>query len=288
LSAFVVMSSVAARFYPPTVSGIAPPAPPGVFRIDHDEHYGQTFHLQYQPFKRSPWLRFNWRYDSGLVSGAVPCEAQTATCSVSTSAADPGGAGLANVPAGDIALVNNVNGLPLTADQEFEAGLTCNGVAATPRQRRPFACPASGLTSALVKIPSPNTENDDHNPPRIQPRSLFDLAVGNDNIFHTDHYKWNLRFTVINLANKDAVYNFFSTFSGTLYVSRAQQPWSSGSASNITRSSGRAPARTGLLPAAASIDLQCHQLPQASNVFRAFGSAPLKAEAQLVWTAFLR
>jgi hypothetical protein len=63
-----------------------------------------------------------------------------------------------------------------------------------------------------------NTENDDHNPQRIQPRSLFDLAVGYDNIFHTDHYKWNLRFTVINLANKDAVYNFFSTFSGTHYV----------------------------------------------------------------------
>jgi hypothetical protein len=218
LSAFVVMSSVAARFYPPTVSGIAPPAPPGVFRIDHDEHYGQTFHAQYQPFKRSPWFGFNWRYDSGLVSGATPCEAQTATCSLSTSAADPGGVGLASVPMGDIAMVNNVNGLPLTADQEFEAGLTCNGVAATPLQPLPFACPASELSSTLVKIPAPNTENDDHNPQRIQPRSLFDLAVGYDNIFHTDHYKWNLRFTVINVANKDAVYNFFSTFSGTHYV----------------------------------------------------------------------
>ena len=37
LTAFIVLSSVAARFFPPTVSGIAPPPPPGVFRIDHDE-----------------------------------------------------------------------------------------------------------------------------------------------------------------------------------------------------------------------------------------------------------
>jgi hypothetical protein len=219
LSAFVVFSSVAARFFPPTVSGIAPPAPPGVFRIDHDEHFGQTTHAQYQPFKRGPWFGFNWRYDSGLVSGAVPCEAQTATCSFSTSSLDvPGGQGLASVPAGNIAMVNNVNGLPLTADQEFEAGLTCNEVGATPTRPLPFACPATGLGSALVKIPSPNTENDDHNPQRIQPRSLFDLAIGHDNLFHGDRYKWSLQLAAVNLTNKTAVYNFFSTFSGTHYV----------------------------------------------------------------------
>ena len=115
-------------------------------------------------------------------------------------------------------MVNNVNGLALTADQEFEAGFTCNGVAATPTKPLPFACPATQLTSNLVKIPAPNTENDDHNPQRIQPRNLFDLAVGHDNIFHGDRYKWSLRFTLINLTNKTAVYNFFSTFSGTHYV----------------------------------------------------------------------
>jgi hypothetical protein len=59
LSAFVVMSSVAARFYPPTVSGIAPPAPPGVFRIDHDEHYGQTFpRHSTNRLSVGPWLGF--------------------------------------------------------------------------------------------------------------------------------------------------------------------------------------------------------------------------------------
>ena len=45
-----------------------------VFRIDHDEKFNQTTHLQYQPWKRGPWIGFNWRYDSGLVAGrgAVP------------------------------------------------------------------------------------------------------------------------------------------------------------------------------------------------------------------------
>jgi hypothetical protein len=47
---------------------------------------------------------------------------------------------------------------------------------------------------------------------------LFDVAVGDDNLFHGDRYKWSLRFTVINLTNKVALYNFLSTFSGTHFV----------------------------------------------------------------------
>jgi carboxypeptidase family protein len=224
LTAFIVFSSVAARFFEPTVSGIAPPQPPGVFRIDHDERFGQTTHLQYQPFKLGPWLGFNWRYDSGLVSGALPCLAATATCSFSTSSLDspigvatiPGT--MTPIPSGDVLLVNNISGLPLTADQEFEAGLTCNGVAATPTVPLPSICPASELKSNLVKIPRPFSENDDHNPQRIQPRHLFDIAVGQDNLFRGDRYKWSLRFNVINLTNNYVVYNFLSTFSGTHYV----------------------------------------------------------------------
>ena len=79
------MSSVAARFFPPQVGRhtLFLPAP-GVFRIDHDEKFNQTTHLQYQPWKRGPWVGFNWRYDSGLVAGAVPCFAPTATCGSST------------------------------------------------------------------------------------------------------------------------------------------------------------------------------------------------------------
>jgi hypothetical protein len=79
-------------------------------------------------------------------------------------------------------------------------------------------CPASQYGSSLLKIPAQGTENDDHNPPRVAPRNLFDIALGDDNLFKGDHYKWSARITVINLANNYAVYNFLSTFSGTHYV----------------------------------------------------------------------
>ena len=79
-------------------------------------------------------------------------------------------------------------------------------------------CPATDYGSKYLSIPAPDSENDDHNPPRVQARSLFDLAAGDDNIFNKDRYRWSLRVTVINVANKVAVYNFLSTFSGTHYV----------------------------------------------------------------------
>ena len=218
LTAFVVMSGVAARFFLPQVAGL-PIIPVGneVFRIDHDELFNQTTHLQYQPWKRGPWFAFNWRYDSGLVAGAAPCSAATATCFAATPIADGGGA---NIPSGQVALVNAITGAPLTADQEFQSGITCNGTLAAPSPLGTAlaTCSAAGLSSIYMKIPKPGTENDDHNPQRIQPRSLFDLSVGHDNIFHGDHYKWSARVSVINLMDKEALYNFLSTFSGTHYV----------------------------------------------------------------------
>ncbi len=219
LTAFVTMSSVAARFSLPQVAGL-PIIPVGneVFRIDHDELFNETTHFQYQPWKRGPWLSFNWRYDSGLVAGAAPCVAPTATCALSTSVAD-GGAN-PNIASGQVALVNAITGLPLTADQEFQAGLTCDGKLAAPNPLgTPLAtCDAAGLKSTYIKVPLPGTENDDHNPQRIQPRNLFDIALGHDNVFHGDRYKWSARVEVINLTDKEALYNFLSTFSGTHYV----------------------------------------------------------------------
>ena len=218
-TALVSMSGVAARFFLPQVAGL-PIIGPGtsVFRIDHDEFFNQTTHLQYQPWNRGPWVGFNWRYDSGLVAGAVPCLAATATCSAATSIAD--GGTNPNIGTGQVALVNAILGLPLTADQEFQAGLTCDGKPAAPNPLGPAlaTCDAAGLGSIYVKVPGPNKENDDHTPQRIQPRSLFDASVGHDNLFRGDRYKWSLRFTVINVANKVALYNFLSTFSGTHYV----------------------------------------------------------------------
>jgi hypothetical protein len=79
----------------------------------------------------------------------------------------------------------------------------------------PYNCAASGFGSPLIDIPGPGAEQDDHNPPRIAHRNLFDVSVGDDNLFHGDRYKWSLQLTAINLANKFGLYNFLSTFSGT-------------------------------------------------------------------------
>jgi hypothetical protein len=212
LTAFIVMGSVAARFFNPQVGGFGAVLGGGnaVFRIDHDQKFQQTTHLQYQPFKRAPWVGFNWRYDSGLVSGALPC----AGC--------PG-----NGPSGDDTLVDTSG---LTADQQFEAGLFCGSVHATPTS--PISsnlganlCPAAAYGSTFLKVPAPGTEDDDHNPPRVAPRHLFDLSVGHDDLFHfaAERYKISLRYTVINMTNKVALYNFLSTFSGTHYVTPRSQ-----------------------------------------------------------------
>jgi hypothetical protein len=191
-SALVVFSSVAARFFPPQTSGLGVTVGQngGVFRIDHDEKFNQTTHVQYQRGERGPWIGFNWRYDSGLVAGAVPFAVDT------------------GIP---------VDLTGLTGDQQLQAGLFCGNQ--LPTLTSPLtSCTPSRYGSTLVQIPAPGTENDDHNPPRIQSRNLFDVAVGEDDLLHGARYKWSLRLSVINLMNKVALYNFLSTFSGTHYV----------------------------------------------------------------------
>jgi Carboxypeptidase regulatory-like domain/TonB-dependent Receptor Plug Domain len=186
-SALVVMSSVAARYFPPQVGGLGVTVGQGgsVFRIDHDETFNQTTHLQYQPLKRGPWVGFNWRYDSGLVAGAVP----------------------------DFATA-----LTFDADQQAAIGLFCGSNFATPTNLI-TSCSDPHHGATRLTIPADGTENDDKNPPRIAPRHLFDVSVGDDDLLHGDRYKWSARFTVINLTNKEALYNFLSTFSGTHFVS---------------------------------------------------------------------
>jgi len=184
-----VMGHASARYFQPQVGGLGTSDGP-VFRIDHDQNFQQTTHAQYQPWKRGPWVAFNWRYDSGLVAGAVPFAADTTT---------------------------PVDLTVLSADQQMQAGLFCGSV--FPTLSAPLVtCAPSLYGSTRLRIPAPGTENDDHNPPRVAPRNLFDMSVGDDNLFHGDHYKWSLRLTAINLTNKTALYNFLSTFSGTHFV----------------------------------------------------------------------
>jgi hypothetical protein len=204
-SALFVFSSVAAHFYTPQIGGAgAAPDVIGAFRIDHDEKFNQTTHLQYQIGSRGPWIGFNWRYDSGLVAGAVPCA----------------GGNCNNGPLGDDTVVD---ASVISPNQQFQAGLFCGSVRATPTAPISSSlganlCPAAQYGSTLISIPAPGTEDDDHNPPRIAARHLFDLAVGHDNLFHGERYKWSLQLTAVNITNKVALYNFLSTFTGTHYV----------------------------------------------------------------------
>jgi len=187
-TALMVMSSVAARYFPPQVGGLGVTVGQSgsVFRIDHDEKFNQTTHLQYQPWKRGPWVGFNWRYDSGLVAGSVP---------------------------------DYATALALDGDEQAAIGLYCGATFAT--LTAPLtSCPTGTPRGATrLTIPADGTENDDKNPTRIAPRNLFDASVGEDDLFHGDRYKWSLRLTVINLTNKEALFNFLSTFSGTHFVS---------------------------------------------------------------------
>jgi hypothetical protein len=190
LSAFMVAGHTRARYFPPESGGLFfnSDLPGGVFRIDHDQAFQQTSQVQYQfrQWKKiAPYLAFTWRYDSGLVSGAVP-DFDTA--------------------------------LTFPADQQAQIGLFCGSTFATPTQAI-VTCSDTNRGALRVRIPADGTANDDHNPPRIAPRHLFDFSAGTDNLFRTEGAKVTLRFTVLNLTNKEALYNFQSTFSGTHFVS---------------------------------------------------------------------
>jgi hypothetical protein len=200
LSAFVVLGHINARYFPPQIGGLGATIQTGQpFRIDHDQKFQQTTHLQYQPKKNLPWVSMNWRYDSGLVA--------------SNTNLDNFGDALAF----------------LDADQQAAVGLFCvdsSGAKHTAALNNPLTSSTCNVlsngqsTGSAIRIvfPKLGTFDVDHNPTRIAPRNLFDAAVGDDNLFHGDRYKWSLRFTAVNLTNKTALFNFLSTFSGTHFV----------------------------------------------------------------------
>ncbi len=183
---YTTLGHTRARFFGPESGGLIfnSPLDTGVFRIDHDQAFEETTNLRYQFKKRGPWVSFTWRYDSGMVAGAV----------------------------GTLADV-----LALTADEQAAIGFYCGGQVAA--LNHPIAsCTGSNYGASRVVIPAPGTENDDRNPPRIAPRNLLDAGIGDDNLFRKEHYRTTLKLTVTNITNKEALYNFLSTFSGTHFV----------------------------------------------------------------------
>jgi len=176
-----------ARYFPPEVGGLINQglaSTPGVFRIDHDQAFQTTTNFRYQRPKNGAWIDLIWRYDSGLVVSGIP----------------------------DVAAATL-----LTPNQQVSIGFSCDGVFATV-QRPITACAGAGK-STLITLPQTGTGNNDHNPDRVQPRNLFDVALGTDNLLLSEtRRRVTLRFTVTNLTNKVALYNFLSTFSGTHFV----------------------------------------------------------------------
>ncbi len=184
-SAYVVLGHTRARFFGPEIGGLLfnSPLDTGVFRIDHDQAFQQTTNLRYQRKKNSPWIDFTWRYDSGEVAGSV---------------------------------ANLADAYALSGDEQASIGFHCGSTYATLNS--PITSCAGVASATLVKIPAPGTENDDHNPPRVAPRNLFDIGAGIDDLFHTERPRFTLRLTAVNITNKVALYNFLSTFSGTHFI----------------------------------------------------------------------
>ena len=186
-NAFVVMAHTNAIYSPPGVGGLLLESPPGDFRIDHDQKFNATTNVQYVFDKPTgAWAALVWRYDSGLVAGAMR---------------------------------SLEDALALTGDQQAAIGFSCGGVAATRDNPLTGAdCNASNFSASRLRIPAEGTADPVDNAPRVAPRHLLDLGLGVDNLFRSSTTKVRLRFSVINLTNKEALYNFLSTFTGTHFV----------------------------------------------------------------------
>ncbi|MEA2263148.1 MAG: hypothetical protein QOJ51_5973 [Acidobacteriaceae bacterium] len=192
LTAYSVMGHVRDRFFTPEVGRLifnSVPASP-VFRIDHGEEFEQTTDVRYQltsPFvgKHRPWLSGTWRYNSGL---ALPDTVPT-----------------------------YLDALVLTADEQAQMGLHCGDQYATPTHAiRQCSAAAFGVTR--VRIRAYGTENDDKNPVRVTPRTLFDFSAGDDSLLKMERVTVGAHAGVLNATNQVALYDFLSTFSGTHFV----------------------------------------------------------------------
>lgn len=175
------------RYFGPETGGLLFNAPlANVFRTDSDNPFYQTTVARYQWKRDGPWFAFTWRYDFGEVSQGGTLE--------------------------DI--------LRFTADQQHQMGFFCGSNIATPTNPiRECNLPFGQYGATRVQIPAPGTADDDHNPARVATRNVFDIAIGTDNLLRSaDSKRIKLQFTVVNLSNVNAMYNFLSTFGGTHFL----------------------------------------------------------------------
>ena len=174
------------RYFGPEVGGLIFNAPLAtVFRTDSDDKFYQTTILDYHS-KKGPWAALTWRYDNGMVAGVGTLQ----------------------------------DALGLTAAQQSAIGFFCGSDVATPTHQIGECSQAfPNYGAKLIRLPAPGTENDDTNPARMTPRNMFDLVVGTDNVLMTSgKNRITLQFTIVNLTNREALYNFLSTFGGTHFV----------------------------------------------------------------------
>ena len=191
-TAYTVFGHTNAFFFPPGTGGILKDQPTAEFRIDHDQKFQQTSNVQYAFDKaHGAWAALSWQYESGLVAGAV---------------------------------TDYTTALAFDGDQQAAIGLFCGSTFATVTAPITSCAPGLAQGATRVVIPAPGTEDDVTNPPRIASRNLFDLGLGIDNLFRSKSTKVRLRFSVVNLTNKEALYNFLSTFSGTHFDHAALMP----------------------------------------------------------------
>jgi len=197
LRVYATMGHANARFFGPENGGIVfnSNLTVGAYRQDHDQVYQQNVNIHYQRTRNGWWADLTWRYDSGLVVGAV----------------------------------NSLHdALALTADQQTMIGLYC-GEEQASLLHRITSCNLPDYGASRIHVLAPGTENDDHNPPRTDSRHILNPGFGTDNLFHKEYVRTTVRFTVVNVTNKAALYNFLSPFGGTHWVSprtyQAQLGW---------------------------------------------------------------
>ena len=175
-----------ARFFGPANGGLIPSGPPdsSAFLIDHDQKFQSTVNARYQRPKNAEWVSFTYRYDSGLVVSGIADTSET---------------------------------LDLTPNQQVSIGLACGGTLATVA--RPLTTCTRAITSTLLNIPTPSEADPERNPSRVNPRHIFNVGIGTDNLLHKEgHRRITAALEITNLGNKVAVYNFLSTFSGTHFL----------------------------------------------------------------------